>query len=50
MYTPGGLDRFIAEAGTPATDLSAVPPPPSMTELEQIVAIAKNYAIEVPRP
>jgi mannose-6-phosphate isomerase-like protein (cupin superfamily) len=50
IYTPGGLDQFIAEAGIPATDRSAVPQPPSMPELERIVAIATKYGIEVPPP
>ena len=48
LHTPAGLERFIAEAGTPATDRSAQPAPPSLLELERIVAIAQKYGIEVP--
>ena len=48
MYTPAGVERFIEEAGKPATDLSATPRPPELPELERIVAIAVKYGIEVP--
>lgn len=50
IHTPAGLERFIAEAGLPATDRSRVPSPPPMPELERIVAIAQKYGIEVPPP
>jgi quercetin dioxygenase-like cupin family protein len=50
LYTPAGVERFIEEAGKPATDLSATPPPPELPELERIVAIAQRYGIEVPPP
>ena len=50
LYTPSGLDHFIEEAGTPVTDPSVVPAPPSLPELEQIVAIAGKHGIEVPAP
>ncbi len=48
LHTPAGLERFIAEAGKPATDRSVRPAPPQMAELERIVAIAQKYGIEVP--
>jgi len=50
IYTPGGLERFIAEAGVEANDPAAVPAPPAMPDLERIVAIAQKYGIEVPPP
>jgi mannose-6-phosphate isomerase-like protein (cupin superfamily) len=50
MYVPAGIERFIAEAGTPGTDASARPRPPEMPELERIVGIAQRYGIEVPPP
>ncbi|HKB11536.1 MAG TPA: cupin domain-containing protein [Vicinamibacterales bacterium] len=50
IQSPAGVERFIAEAGTRATDTSARPSPPSMPELERIVAIAAKYRIEVPPP
>ena len=48
MYTPAGVERFIEEAGRPATDVSAAPGPPEPPELERIVAVAQKYGIEVP--
>jgi quercetin dioxygenase-like cupin family protein len=48
IQSPAGVERFIEEAGTPATDPSRRPAPPAMTELERIVAIARKHGIEVP--
>jgi len=50
LHTPAGLERFIAEAGKPATDQSVQPTPPQISELERIVTIAQKYGIEVPPP
>jgi len=44
------VERFIEEAGRPATDLSATPRPPELPELERVVATAQKYGIEVPPP
>jgi hypothetical protein len=48
MQSPAGVERFIAEAGTPATDLSHPPAAPEMSEFAKIVAIAQKHGIEVP--
>jgi len=48
LNTPAGIEKFIEEAGEPATEASAPPPPPEMPELERIVAIAQRYGVEVP--
>jgi len=48
IQSPAGVERFIAEAGKPATDLSARPAPPEMPELQKIVAIAQKHGIDVP--
>jgi quercetin dioxygenase-like cupin family protein len=48
IQSPAGVERFIEEAGKRATDLSARPAPPEMSELERIVAIALKHDIEVP--
>ena len=48
MQTPAGVERFIEEAGKPATNPSVRPAPPEMSELQKIVAIAQNHGIEVP--
>lgn len=50
LHTPAGLERFIAEAGDPAVDVTKLPPPPQMAELDRIVGIAQKYGIEVPPP
>ncbi len=51
LVAPAGVEKFIEEAGKPATDVSAAPPPPpEMSELEKIVSIAQKYGIEVPPP
>lgn len=48
IQTPSGVERFIAEAGKPATDPQVRPAPPGMADFEQIVAIAKKHGIDVP--
>jgi quercetin dioxygenase-like cupin family protein len=48
IQTPAGVERFIAEAGKPATDTSARPAPPELSELQRIVEIAQRHGIEVP--
>ena len=48
IQTPAGVERFIAEAGKPATDPSVRPAPPGMPDFEKIVAIAKTHGIDVP--
>ncbi len=48
VQTPAGVERFIEEAGKPATDPSVRPAPPEMSELQRIVAIAQKHGIDVP--
>jgi quercetin dioxygenase-like cupin family protein len=48
IQSPAGVERFIEEAGKPATNRSARPAPPEMAELGRIVAIAAKHHIEVP--
>ncbi|MBI3402652.1 MAG: cupin domain-containing protein [Acidobacteria bacterium] len=48
IQTPAGVERFIAEAGKPATDPTVRPAPPEMSELQKIVAIAAKHGIDVP--
>jgi quercetin dioxygenase-like cupin family protein len=48
IQSPAGVERFIEEAGTPATNRSTRPAPPGMAELGRIVAIAQRHNIEVP--
>src|SRR5436309_12661685 len=48
IQSPSGVERFIEEAGKPATNPNARPAPPAMSELEKIVAIAQKHGIELP--
>ena len=48
IQSPSGVERFIEEAGKPATDPSVRPAPPELSELAKIVAIAQKHDIEVP--
>src|SRR5262245_3316040 len=48
IQSPAGIERFIEEAGKPATDPSVRPAPPEMSELQRIVAIAAKHRIDVP--
>ena len=48
IYTPAGLEDFLAEAGTPVTDSNAVPAVPEMSVIEKIIGIARSHGIEVP--
>ena len=48
IQSPAGVERFIAEAGKPATDPSVRPAPPEMSEFGRIVAIAQKHGIDVP--
>jgi quercetin dioxygenase-like cupin family protein len=50
LQTPAGVERFIAEAGTPAPDVSTRPGPPDQATLERIVGAALKHGIEVPQP
>jgi len=48
IQAPAGVERFIEEAGKPATDPSRRPAPPEPSEFGRIVAIAQKHGIDVP--
>lgn len=48
IQSPAGVERFIQEAGKPATDPAVRPEPPGPADFEKILAIAKKHGIEVP--
>jgi quercetin dioxygenase-like cupin family protein len=48
IQSPAGVERFIAEAGSVATDPSRRPAPPDPAALGRIVAVAAKHGIDVP--
>jgi quercetin dioxygenase-like cupin family protein len=48
IQAPSGVERFIEEAGQPATDPTTPPAPPEPADLQKIVAIASKHGIDVP--
>jgi quercetin dioxygenase-like cupin family protein len=50
IYTPGGIDRFFAEAGEPAAKRELPPPPESPPEFEPLAAIAQKHGIVMQPP
>jgi quercetin dioxygenase-like cupin family protein len=47
IQSPAGVERFIEEAGKPATDATRLVPPEPLA-FERIVAIAQKHGIDVP--
>ena len=49
-YTPGGIDKFFAEAGEPA-QTREIPPPPSLPpDVERIAEIGARYGVDLKLP
>ncbi|HEY7055381.1 MAG TPA: cupin domain-containing protein [Vicinamibacterales bacterium] len=48
IQSPAGVEKFIAEAGSVATDRLQRPAPPDIAALGRIVAIAAQHGIDVP--
>lgn len=48
LATPGGFDRFIMEAGQPATSMTL--PVPAPLDLDKLVALAAKFRIEILGP
>lgn len=48
LYRPAGIENFIVEAGKPATDPSALPPPPDDADFARLMAAASKYGFETP--
>lgn len=46
---PAGLDRMFLEVGVPVK-WGDTPPPPTMAEIEKLLAVAPNYGIEIKAP
>ncbi|GAA0546538.1 Cupin domain-containing protein [Saccharopolyspora erythraea NRRL 2338] len=50
MTTPGGFDRFVLEAGTPATSFEAPPADDVPPTLDELTRLANAYNIEILGP
>ena len=50
VYTPGGVDRFFAEAGEPAAAPGLPPPPEGPSDLERLTSIAARYGMDIQQP
>ena len=49
-YTPGGIDRFFAEAGEPAQRREVPPAPTSPPDVERLVAVAARHGMRIEPP
>jgi quercetin dioxygenase-like cupin family protein len=50
LYTPGGMDRFFAEAGEPAAGPGLPPAPEGPPDLERLTSIAARYGMDIQPP
>jgi quercetin dioxygenase-like cupin family protein len=50
VYTPGGIDRFFAEAGEPAQAREAPPAPSTPPDVNRIASIGERYGLHIKAP
>ena len=50
IYTPGGMEKFFAEAGEPAQRREIPPPLTEPPDIERIMAIAEKYGLKMKAP
>ena len=48
LYQPGGIEKFIAEAGRPAEDPSSLPPSFDEEDIERLMSVAPKHGFETP--
>lgn len=46
-YSPGGVEKFFAEAGEPAREHTIPPPPDGPPDLERLVRIGERYGMRI---
>jgi len=49
-YTPGGIDKFFAKMGEPATKREVPPPPTSEPDIGAIAAEGENHGLHIEGP
>jgi quercetin dioxygenase-like cupin family protein len=47
VYTPGGIEKFFAEAGEPAQRRELPPPSETPPDLERMASIAEKYGLQL---
>jgi quercetin dioxygenase-like cupin family protein len=47
VYTPGGIERFFAEAGEPAQRYELPPAPTEPPDIERLTAIGEKYGMHI---
>src|SRR3989449_7051415 len=50
IYTPGGMDKFFAEAGEPAQSREGPTPSEAPPDLERLTSIAEKYGLRLKAP
>jgi quercetin dioxygenase-like cupin family protein len=45
--TPAGLEQFFMEIGTPADDLTVLPPPVTDADIQKTIALAPQYGLTI---
>lgn len=50
LYTPGGVEKFVEEAGRPGAQPSSLPPPVEEEDIQRVVGVAGKYGFEAPPP
>ena len=50
IYTPGGMEKFFAEAGEPAEKREIPPPLTEPPDIERIMAIGEKYGLKMKAP
>ena len=50
VYTPGGIEKFFAEAGEPALSYELPPAPSGPPDVERLAAIGAKYGMQILPP
>ena len=50
IYTPGGMDKFFAEAGEPAQRREVPPPSQTPPDLERLASVAEKHGLHLKVP
>jgi hypothetical protein len=49
-YTPGGIDKFFAEVGEPASTRTLPPPSDQAPDFERIIRVAAQHGMNIEAP